>query len=319
MKPLLLPLPGGECTAARLQHACLAELGTLEIHRFPDAEVRVRLLDEVAGRTVILVGPLDHPDEKLLPLLFAAATARERGAAAVGLVAPYLSYLRQDAEFMTGEAVSGRHFLRLLSGAADWLVTVDPHLHRIPDLRGVFAGRCDVVHAAPLIADWVQRHTRFPLVIGPDAESEQWVEAVAADLGAPCRILAKRRRGDRVVELTLPPMPEAKAWQPVLLDDMVSTGGTVLAAARLLEAAGFPPPLVVAVHAVLGADVSESLAEARLELVTCNTIDHPSNRIDVTPLLRDAIGRQVALDAGRSSLVSAGDRPRFGPVREAVT
>jgi ribose-phosphate pyrophosphokinase len=298
MTSLILALPGGERMAARLHQALHGAPGALAIHRFPDGEIRVRISGDVAGRTVVLVGSLDRPDDKILPLLFAAATARELGATAVGLVAPYLAYLRQDAAFRPGESVSARHFARLLSEAVSWLVTVDPHLHRIHQLRDLFSIRTEVVRAAPLIAGWIRKEVSCPVIVGPDEESAQWVEKVATLARAPWVTLAKRRCGDDAVELTLPSMAGLRGRQPVLVDDIVSSGGTMLATARLLESAGFPSPRIVAVHAVVVEGAIENLQRAGgLELVSCNTIDHPTNRIDVAEAVRAAVVHQLRLDA----------------------
>jgi ribose-phosphate pyrophosphokinase len=298
MTPLILALPGGERLAGRLARQLRGALGTLAIDRFPDGEIRVRICGVAAGRTVILVGSLDRPDHKILPLIFAAGTAREMGATCVGLVTPYLAYLRQDAAFRPGEALSARHFARLLSDAVSWLVTVDPHLHRIQDLGELFSIRTETVHAAPLLARWIRDQVKRPVIIGPDAESAQWVEQVASRVGAPWVTLAKRRRGDRTVELSLPSMTAVRHLRPVLLDDIVSSGGTMLAAARLLMAAGFPRPMIVAVHPVLAEATAENFERSGgLELVSCNTIDHPTNRIDVTGAVLTGVAHQLQLDA----------------------
>jgi ribose-phosphate pyrophosphokinase len=308
MTPLILALPGGERLAGRLHRELRGAPGALTIHRFPDGEIRVRISGDAAGRAVILVGSLDRPDSKILPLRFAAATARELGATAVGLVAPYLAYLRQDAAFQPGEAVSARHFARLLSEAGSWLVTVDPHLHRVHDLGELFSIRTEIVHAAPLMARWIREHVTRPVIVGPDAESTQWVEQVATGVGAPWVTLAKRRRGDRTVELSLPSMTAVRHLRPVLVDDMVSSGGTMLAAVRLLQGAGFARPVIVAVHAVVAEDAAENVDRTGgVELVTCNTIDHPTNRIDMTGAIRRAVAHQLQLDV-RHALAPSGER-----------
>jgi ribose-phosphate pyrophosphokinase len=124
------------------------------------------------------------------------------------------------------------------------------------------------------------------------------VERVAAGADAPWVVLAKRRRGDHAVELTLPPMTGLEGRHPVLVDDIVSSGGTMLAAIRLLRAAGFPRPWVLAVHAVIGREATENLERAgRLELVSCNTIVHPTNRIDVSAAIQAAVEHQLRLGA----------------------
>jgi ribose-phosphate pyrophosphokinase len=305
MTPLVLALPGGERLAGRLHRELHAAPGTLTVHRFPDSEIRIRISGDTEGRTVILVGSLDRPDSKLLPLLFAAATARDLGAAAVGLVAPYLAYLRQDIAFQPGEAVSARHFARVLSAAASWLVTVDPHLHRVHDLGELFSIPTEIVHAAPHIARWIREHVARPVIIGPDPESAQWVGEVATHAGAPYVILGKRRRGDRSVALSLPSMTAVRRLQPVLVDDIVSSGATMLAAARMLQEAGLARPVIVAVHAVMAEGAAESFDRAGgLELVTCDTVDHPTNRIDLTSAIRKAVAHRLQPDA-RQGLASS--------------
>lgn len=216
-----------------------------------------------------------------------AAWARDLHASEVGLVAPYFPYLRQGAAFHPGEAVSAPLFAGLVSSRVDWLVTVDPHLHRTHDLQDLFPIPADVVQSAPLIAAWIRLHVARPLIVGPDQESAQWVAGVAADLDAPWVVMTKRRLGDHRVELNLPTVRGLEDHQPVLVDDIVASGGTVRAAARLLAARGFARPWVVAVHAVADRLTTEMPErEARLELATCSTIHHTSNRIDVSEAVR---------------------------------
>jgi ribose-phosphate pyrophosphokinase len=297
MRPVVLYLPWGERLGRPLGEALDAAHATLWMHRFPDGEARVRIDGDLAGRSAIVVASLDRPDAKLLPLLFALATARDLGARSVGLVAPYLPYMRQDLEFHRGEGMSARHFAELLSRAADWVLTVDPHLHRIHRLDELFTVPVEVAHSAPAIAEWIRAQVARPLVIGPDEESEQWVEAVARAAGAPWAVLAKHRRGDREVELRLPDLGPTDGREPVLVDDIISTGATMRQAVTLLREAGFAPPRCVAVHAVLAGDAEQELIRAGAHsLVTCNTLAHPTNRIDVLPAIIDGVRRLLAAE-----------------------
>ncbi|MCL6468665.1 MAG: ribose-phosphate pyrophosphokinase-like domain-containing protein, partial [Ralstonia sp.] len=138
MTPLIFAMPGNEAMAEKLASALGAERGTTTVRRFPDGESYVRVESAVEGRRVAIVCTLDRPDDKLIPLLLLAAAARENGATDVGLVAPYLAYMRQDSCFQPGETVSARHFAAWLSRGFDWLATVDPHLHRITKLSQVY-------------------------------------------------------------------------------------------------------------------------------------------------------------------------------------
>lgn len=297
MTPLHLPLPGNEALAAGLAERHGGELGRLVTRRFPDGESYVRIESDVGGRDVVLACTLDRPDAKTVLLLLAAATARDLGAARIGLVAPYLPYLRQDRRFAPGEGITSRYFARLLSGSLDWLVTVDPHLHRLGALGDVYSIPTASLSAAPVLAAWIRANVTEPLIVGPDVESGQWVERVAHDAGAPSVVLEKVRRGDRDVEVVLPPVDRWAGRTPVLVDDIVSTGRTMVAAAAELVRRGMPAPVAVAVHAVFADGAWEGvLAAGPSRLVTTNTVPHPSNAIDVGDLLARGVRAMLSGD-----------------------
>lgn len=181
MQPVVFAVPGNEPLARRLCDALGAEPGACLVRTFPDGEVYVRLETPVAGRSVILACTLHHPQDQLLALLFLASTCRDLGAAEVGLVAPYLAFMRQDERFRPGEGITSIYFAELLSRSLSWLVTVDPHLHRWQSLDQIYTIPTRVAHAAPAIAGWLRDNVRDPVLVGPDAESAQWVSAVAAE------------------------------------------------------------------------------------------------------------------------------------------
>ena len=285
-RPLLVALSDHESLAASLCSAIGAEPCELELRRFPDGETYLRYITPVTERTVILLSSLDRPDRKFLPLVFAAATARELGAEHVGLVAPYLPYMRQDRRFQPGESVTSAHFARLLSSHVDWVVTVDPHLHRRASLSEVYSIPSVIVHAAPLMSEWIRGHVMNPLIVGPDSESAQWVAAVADAAGAPHVVLEKLRRNDHEVEVTLPDMIHWRGRTPVLVDDIVSTGQTMIETLGQLNAAGFTGAACVAIHGFFAGNAQRNLAEAgAVRIATSNTIPHVTNAIDVTELL----------------------------------
>lgn len=267
-----------------------AAAGEIESRRFPDEETYVRLLTPVADCDVILVGSLDRPDPKLARLLFLADAARDLGARKVGLVAPYLAYLRQDKRFKPGEAVTAPSFARVLSRAFDWLVTVDPHLHRYAALDEIYSVPATAMHAAPVVAQWIATRVARPLVVGPDRESEQWVAEVARAARAPYAVFEKARLGDTRVELRAPDLAPWRDRQPVLVDDVVSSGGTMIEALGLLARTGLPAATCVAVHALFAGDAQERLlAAGAREVATSDTIRHPSNRFSVLDRLADGV------------------------------
>lgn len=290
MNPLVFAFPGNEKLAQRIADACGGDVGALLLRRFPDGETYVRLDTIVADREIVFACTLNDPDRKTLPLLFALAAAREQGARRVGVVVPYLAYLRQDTQFKPGEAVTSATFARLMSDAADWIVTVDPHLHRYRALDAVYSIPSGVVHAAPLISEWIEANIAGPLLIGPDSESEQWVAEVAAATRAPHVVLEKHRLGDRDVDVSVPRTDGFRDRTPVLVDDIISTAQTMITAVKRLIEAGLPHPTCVGVHALFAGDAYEALRAAGPgRIVTCNTIPHPTNAIDVD----DAIAKRV--------------------------
>lgn len=285
MSALLLAAPGAEATAAALlPHLSATSPGTLEFRRFPDGECYLRIADEVAGRDVIVVASLRDPDPQALSLWYLASTARELGAARVGLVASYLPYMRQDTRFHPGEAITSKIFARFLGEQFDWLVTVDPHLHRLASLADVYAIPATNVPSAPAIARWVRAQVAQPIIVGPDSESEQWAADVAKRVGCPSIVLEKTRMGDRSVRITVPDARGHRGRTPVLIDDIISSARTMAVAAQQAREQFGVAPVCVGVHAVFAPDAMQTLREAGAgTIVTCNTISHETNAVDVMP------------------------------------
>jgi ribose-phosphate pyrophosphokinase len=286
MKPLLVPLQDTAQISGPLASALDAETADIDLRRFPDGETYLRFDTLPEGRDVILLAGLSHPDAKLPALVFAAQTARALGAASVGLVAPYLPYMRQDRVFRPGEAVTSVQFAKLVSSCVDWLVTIDPHLHRWHALSDIYDIPARAAHAAPAMAAWISREVDHPLLIGPDAESEQWVSEIAALAGAEHIVLTKTRHGDRDVDISPPDLGKWRHHTPVIVDDTISTASTMMAVTRQLVEQGLRPPTCCAAHGVFADGAFEALLQAgAARIVTSNTISHPSNGIDVSGIL----------------------------------
>lgn len=292
MNDILISLPGNEEFAGSLAKLMNADMADVTFHHFPDGETYVRFETDVVGRTVWLVCTLDRPDPKFVPLMITAETAKDLGAARVGLISPYLAYMRQDTRFRSGEAVSSAYFASVLSCVVDVLITVDPHLHRHTSLGDIYSIPTSIVHAAPAVADWIRREVERPLLVGPDEESEQWVAEVAQLAQLPHIVLRKIRRGDRNVEVSVPDVERWGGHTPVLIDDIASTGRTMIETIHHLRNAGLASPVCVAVHAIFASEAFAELSSAGADrIVSCNTILHPSNLLDLSPQIADAAGK----------------------------
>ena len=266
-----------------------ASEGKFTWHHFPDGESYVRINTSVPGCHCIVLADLSSPDEKYLPLIYLAETLRELGALSIGLVAPYLSYMRQDRRFQAGEAISSRIFASQLSQHFDWLVTVDPHLHRYDDLNAIYSIPTVVTHAAPLLAGWLQTQSQI-LLLGPDAESLQWVKEVARLSHHPYVIASKQRLGDRDVIISLPDISQYKSRTVVIIDDVIASGQTLVACINALHKQGVRRIYCAAIHGIFADGIAEVLLAQGVErLVTSNAIVHDSNVFDLTGLLLESI------------------------------
>src|SRR5690606_3260659 len=109
--------------------------------------------------------------KKILSLMFTAQTLKELGAKKIILISPYLPYMRQDKRFEPGEAITSQLFAKFLSNCVDYLITIDPHLHRIHHLSKIYSVPVLTLHATKEIARWIKENIKFPFLIGPDSES----------------------------------------------------------------------------------------------------------------------------------------------------
>lgn len=307
MKPVIFALPGHEVLGAALAKALDAPQGTMTVRSFPDGESYVRGETPCEGLDAVLAASLFHPNPQLLPLIYGTRAIRLLGGKCVILVTPYLPYMRQDARFQPGEVVTSRIFARLLSETVDGLVTIDPHLHRYSALGEIYSIPTRVEHAAPRLAAWIRENVDRPIIVGPDSESAQWVSEVGRMADAPHIVLTKKRRGDRDVEISVPALDPWREHTPVLVDDIISTARTMVETIGHLNRAGYAKPVCIGVHAVFAGDAYEDLRNAgAADIVTCNTIAHPSNRIDLSDVLAEGVRR--LLDA-----IEAGAAPAYGP------
>lgn len=289
MDCLTLGFPDYQPQGRRLAEALGVDYAEVALHRFPDGESRVTLPESLPER-VVLCRSLDHPNDKLVELLLAAGTARELGARHLTLAAPYLCYMRQDIAFHPGEAVSQRLVGGLLAQLFDAVVTVDPHLHRIERLDQAIPGRQALaISAAPAMAAFLRQQVDSPLLLGPDGESDQWVRAIAEPAGLACAVARKERAGDREVRISLPDLP----WQGrtvVLVDDMVSTGQTLVAVATALRSAGAGAIHCLVTHPLFADDATPQLRAAGVDQIwSSDSIGHASNAVPLAALLAGAI------------------------------
>lgn len=280
-----------EGPARRLADALARPYRAVSVRHFPDGESLVRVDPPAAA--AVLYRSLDRPNEKLVELLLAAAALRDGGCRHLVLVAPYMAYMRQDRAFHAGEAISQRVVGRLLAQAFDAVVTVNPHLHRTASIAEIFPGaQAQALDAMPLFAALLRQDPLSPrsAVLGPDGESEPLVRSLAEPLGLPWFAARKERVGDRKVAVSIEGAERLAGRAVYLADDVVSTGATLIEAARLALAAGAARVEALAVHALLSPDALDDLRAAGIaRLRSSDSVVHPSNAVALAPLLASAL------------------------------
>lgn len=290
---LILGFSDYQAQGRSLAGALGVEFRMVEIHRFPDGESRVTAPADLPEH-VVLCRTLDRPNEKLVELLLTAQTARRLGARRLTLVAPYLCYMRQDAAFEPGAAVSQTIIGRFLGELFDDVVTVDPHLHRTASLAESLPNTQSLeLTATGLMAERLTRLSGAALLIGPDEESRQWVERVAGHCDLPYAIATKTRFGDRKVQIDVPDIDMA-GRNVVLIDDVASSGETLATAARALRAKGVSGITAMVSHGIFASGALDTLLASGIEKVlSSDSVCHPSNEMALAGVLADGLARIV--------------------------
>ncbi|MBT5049074.1 MAG: ribose-phosphate diphosphokinase [Rhodospirillaceae bacterium] len=288
-------MPGFAECAGRLAALLGIPCKGVDIHSFPDGESLVTVRN--SAHTAILYCSLDYPNTKLVELTLAAAALRDQGVERLILMAPYLCYMRQDTAFHAGEAVSQRVIGNWLAGLFDRIITVDPHLHRTPDIKDVFPGaEADALSATSALAGLIRDDNCSEdfVLVGPDGESRQWVQQIAALLSVPMLIGDKVRDGDRRVRIDIPHREQVSGRIAYVVDDVVSSGVTLATSAELLIESGASRVEVIVVHALCGPDDLTRMKNAGIaRLRSTDSVLHPTNAVSLAPLLAGALENEV--------------------------
>lgn len=289
-------LPASAKDAERLAKRLGVPMYPIAQHLFPDGEIRVTV--GVPSPTTIIYASLDRPNDKLITLLFAAEALRRGGCKRIVLLSPYLCYMRQDTAFREGEAISQRTIGWLLAQVANRVITVDAHLHRTRDISSVFPGiESDNLSARPAIADALRAAEIDPttVVVGPDVESRPWVSDLANRLGLEHAVAHKVRRGDNSVEIGFDELDLISGRPALVVDDIVSSGGTIIACAKSLVAAGATIIDAVVTHALFPETLARDMALAGIRSIrSTHSVPHPTNAIVLDDLYVAALRNEMS-------------------------
>ncbi len=273
--------------AKKLAQKLRAKYSPLTITSFPDGDIYMKYNTNLKGKKVVIVQSFQpHSDMSLFDIIFAAETAKDLGAKKVILVAPYLAYMRQDKRFHSGECISSRVMAKLLNSSVDKIITIDPHIHRYKSLQDIFTIPAKNLTANSLIADYIKKNFKNEVIIGPDWESYQWAEDIAKKIKVEATVLKKTRFSSRHVEVKVVKPISIKDKNVIIVDDIISTGHTIAEAAKKALKMGARSVSAIGVHGLFVENALDKLKKAGVSrIITTNTIEHKTNKIDVSSVL----------------------------------
>ena len=264
-----------------------------EIKRFPDGEKYVRITEDVNDKTVAVIQSFYHqPDEFLIEYFLMVNTLKDLDAKRVLGVVPYFAYARQDERFKPGEAISFRIVTKLIEEVGtDEIYTVDTHLHRVEQLSEVFRIPAHNLTAVPLLAQYVKKNFELtnPIVIGPDEEAEQWAKVAAKELEAEYDVLEKERLGPSEVRIKTREL-DVKNRDIVIVDDIISTGGTMVEAIKMLKEHGAKNIIAACTHPILVQNALTRIYQAgALAVIGTDTVPSSISFVSVAPVIAEAL------------------------------
>lgn len=281
--------------ATSVAHELGVELCGRTLQRFADGELHVEVEQSVRGHDVYVIEPTSHPvDEHLMELLFLADACRRAGAARLTAVVPYFGYARQDRRASGREAVGAAVIASLIEAAGfSRIVAIDLHA---PEIEGFFRIPLEHLSATRLLAEAV-RTTSDSVIVAPDLGAVKLAERYQSCLHLPVVVLHKTRISGSDVSLRSI-IGDVKDRAPIIVDDMITTGGTIEAAVKgLLEAGCKPNVSVLATHAVfVGPAVARLRALPIQQLIGTNSVETSElpahfQVVNLAPMIAETIGR----------------------------
>ncbi len=284
--------------AYRVSKLMRAELGEIDVKTFPDGETYIRILSNVENKTVVYINSLQrNPNDKIIETLYTLDTLRDLGASKIIAVIPYMAYARQDERFNPGEAVSIHILAKLFKTIdVDEIYTIDMHLHRISDPTKLFGAKFHNLTGVRELAKYVKQNHEIEntIVIGPDEEAEQWAKIMAEELGGiDYSILEKKRVSAEEVIIQTRDI-DVKDKNIVIVDDIISTGGTIVESVKALRRLGAKEIIVTCVHPLLVGKAYYKLLKLDLkDIVGTDTVLSPISKVSVAPVIVEEIRKNT--------------------------
>jgi ribose-phosphate pyrophosphokinase len=255
-----------------------AKLAKVEIKRFPDDECYVRVDEDLDDQEVFLV-QTSWPDRNIVELLLLQDAIKEFDVDSLTTVVPYFGYARQDKQFKPGEPISARALARLIQINTDEFITVDVHA---PSVIDWFEGKsAKNVAAYPEIGKYL-KGKGIELILSPDEGRADNAKRVADVVNCEADFLVKERLDGDTVKMT-PKRLDVKGKKVAIVDDIISTGGTIVKAAEQLRKQDAAKIYAVCTHGVFAGNAIPKLEAVCDDVCTTDTIENPKTCISVAP------------------------------------
>lgn len=248
--------------------------------RFPDDEFYLRIMENISGEHVIIV-QTTYPDPNIVELFLLQNAAEEAGAKEVSIVIPYFGYARQDTKFQDGEPISAKAIAGLISLNADRVITVDPHKEHILDFFSTSAFSCSAV---PELAKYLKKKN-IDMILAPDKGALERAKNAAKIIGCEFDYMEKTRIDGTTIEIK-PKTLNAKNKNVTIIDDIISTGGTMAKSIEELKKHGAKDVFVACTHGLFAGDAVKKLNSAGCtEIISTDTIQNKFSKVKIAPCI----------------------------------
>ncbi|RLF57837.1 MAG: ribose-phosphate diphosphokinase [Thermoplasmata archaeon] len=250
------------------------------IHRFPDGELYVRIKEKIEKHEIIII-QTTYPDENIIELFLLLDACKRANAKKITVIIPYFGYARQDKQFKPGEPISAEALATLICVNADEIITIDPHKEHI---KGFFSIPTKSVSAVPALAEYL-KNKNIDVVLAPDKGALKRAKDTAKILNCEVDYLEKKRIDGSTI-IIKPKQLEVKNKTVAIIDDIISTGGTMAAAITELKKQKAAKVYVACTHGLFAGAAIEKLKKAQCdEIISTETIRSAYSKVKITPVL----------------------------------
>lgn len=276
--------------AKKIAKKIKANLVKSEIRTFPDGESKITLIGKIAKKRSIVIQSIFPPVDTNLVQILSLITKAKENSSQVDVVVPYMGYARQDREFLPGEIVTMKVLAKLFKGAGASKITV-VDIHSLIGLK-YFSNKTQNVSAIPDLVKYFKKlRLKNPLIISPDQGGKQRAKEFAKEFNSDYIALEKARdRKTGKVKIKTTNLSEVENRDLILVDDMISTGGSLIKATQFLKKQKCKRIYVACTHALLINDAEKKIKKAGVtSIISTNTIPGRTSKVDISNTIAKAI------------------------------